>query len=74
MPDFGPAEVTGFGQNQCWRNRTTLGGTFQGRCSKAVDPNDALGLCQDHIDEMRDLSEESPSFRTEDLDNPAVLC
>lgn len=72
MPDFTTDAPPGFGMSQCWRNRTSMGGSFQGRCSKSVDPLDMLGLCPEHIEELRDTNE--ATIRTEQLDNEAVLC
>lgn len=74
MPDFRPDQPKGFDLDRCWKNRHSFGGTFQGRCSKPVDPTDDLGLCRDHIDELRDLNEGLPEIHTKELDVDAVLC
>jgi hypothetical protein len=71
MPDFRPDMPKGFDQNRCWRNRSSSGGTLQGRCTNSVDPKDALGLCETHIDELKDTNEE---ICTEELDILAIVC
>lgn len=54
MPDyyFGTDRLSGFDVtywNKCWRNRVD-----SMRCTTAVDVEDSLGLCPEHIEELRE--------------------
>jgi hypothetical protein len=53
MPDFSTPEVAvnDFYLNKCWKADAQYG-----RCSGNVRREDTLGLCPDHIEEMRETS------------------